>query len=897
MSAAMELQPAPGMLGMRPMPRGQSAGLLGETSRLMPGPAFTKPERNVMHASLQLVERDAAEAAAAMLQDQIPDELEAYKAGLQPYIAPAGTPWVEEVIFDRVALTDTQIEAQMLAYFDQAKGYDRQLQDDRILASQYYAGMPFGDEEVGRSQLVLTTVRDTIRATMPSLLRIFTGVENPVEFRPLAADNEQLGLLHAQLARQATAYAHWALFVANDGWIVLHDCILDALTRRVGWCRWYWGQQRMSRVEQCDSLLLPQLQLLLQGPGITAQRIVRRPMRPSEIRAVATTPEGQAYFQAGGPAVFYACNLTRVVARGWPVVEYVPAECVWIVPDADRPGTARAIFHVRDLPASDLISAGLPDDEVLGAASEAVNPQRRREAVARDQISGDAMKGMSSPHDPSMRMVRYTEGWIRVDTDGDNIAELIHVHGVGERPRLIRWDRTDEVPLSGFTPYREPGRVIGFSQADMCMDLQKTESRVMRGILDSLGQSLYPRTVATLNQCVMEDVRQTAIGSIIRVTQQGAVTELTKPYIGDKALGILDSLEAVRESRTGITRTSQGMTAEALQSTTPSAVSAQTSAASDRIDMIARTLCETGLVPLYEGLLRMMARQQDRPNVLSIRGSWMQIDPRALSIMWAVQCNVGHAGTKQEQLAMLSAIAAKQEQILAPAVAQGMLDTPLVGLPEYRNTLARIVEVAGFSDTVSYFKALPPDWQPPPPPNKPTTEEVLAQVEQEKTRLNSIDQARSDQTDRLKVLLDNERSRDEAAVQAWVQLYGIAAQHGTPMPAMEEIQNYLRSEIAMDAGEPDNGELAGPQPAGPFAGGVSPSQAPSGGGGGVQPGDPRFGRVNSLPITTPPIATPQGATGAIDPATVQTMRQAILNRQGLANISRSLLMNRATGAR
>ena len=43
--------------------------------------------------------------------------------------------------------------------------------------------MPFGDEGSlkGRSQLVMTVVRDTIRSTLPSLLRVFTGVEDPVQ--------------------------------------------------------------------------------------------------------------------------------------------------------------------------------------------------------------------------------------------------------------------------------------------------------------------------------------------------------------------------------------------------------------------------------------------------------------------------------------------------------------------------------------------------------------------------------------------------------------------------------------------------------------------------------------------------------------------------------------------
>src|SRR5678809_1282552 len=141
-------------------------------------------------------------------------------------------------------------------------------------------------------------------------------------------------------------------------------------------------------------------------------------------------------------------------------------------------------------------------------------------------------------------------------------------------------------------------------------------------------------------------------------------------------------LEGVRESRTGITRASQGLTVDELQSTAPIAVSQQTSAAQDRLDMMARTLAETGLAPLYSGLLRMLAKQQDRPNVIRIRGEWISIDPRALGTMWEAAVEVGGKGMPMERLAMLAQIAGKQEQIIT----NYGLHNPLVGVPEYRNT-------------------------------------------------------------------------------------------------------------------------------------------------------------------------------------------------------------------
>ena len=247
--------------------------------------------------------------------------------------------------------------------------------------------MPFGDEGSlkGRSQLVLTVVRDTIRSTLPSLLRVFTGVEDPISFEPISSEitgNEQLA---TNLARQATDYARWALFTANQGWSILHDALLDALTRKAGWVRWYWGKRQQLRTEVCEGLLLPQLQLLLAEPGIETQRIVRRPMTPAEVKAVQQTTDGMMYLNQGGAPEYWSAIISRSSQQAWPVVEAVPSECVWIVADAATVADTRAVFHVRDVPASDLIEMGLPAHKVLTNSNTMMRPRQRTEMIARDE--------------------------------------------------------------------------------------------------------------------------------------------------------------------------------------------------------------------------------------------------------------------------------------------------------------------------------------------------------------------------------------------------------------------------------------------------------------------------------------------------------------------------------
>ena len=170
----------------------------------------------------------------------------------------------------------------------------------------------------------------------------------------------------------------------------------------------------------------------------------------------------------------------------------------------------------------------------------------------------------------------------------------------------------------------------------------------------------------------------------------------------------------------------------------------------------------------------------------------MPIDPRALSVMWQTSVNVGGKGMPMERLAMLAQIAGKQEMIMQT---QG-LTNPLVGVPEYRNTLSRMLETANIADVSSYFKALPPGFQaPPPPPTPPDPSLILAQVQAGKTAADVENDRASEQTKRAQMLTDDDLKRDQAALDAWTKTWVAGAQFGTPVPSLTEFQQAMASKV------------------------------------------------------------------------------------------------------
>jgi len=226
----------------------------------------------------------------------------------------------------------------------------------------------------------------------------------------------------------------------------------------------------------------------------------------------------------------------------------------------------------------------------------------------------------------------------------------------------------------------------------------------------------------------MEDVLNNEVGAIIRMRAPGMVQPFTTPFVGQAAFPMLEYLDDIKQTRTGISKAASGLDADALQSTTKAAVSATVSAAHQHIEMIARIFAETGMRKLFTGILKLVAENQDKPRMVRLRNTFVPIDPRSWDSNMDVIVNVGVGdGTLEERVALLTQVATRQEQIIAQ---QGP-SNPVVTIPQYTNTLTKMLQLAGIKDSQNYFTQLPVDWTPPEsPPPQPTPEEILAKVQE-----------------------------------------------------------------------------------------------------------------------------------------------------------------------
>jgi hypothetical protein len=682
-------------------------------------------------------------------------------------------------------MSEEQLQGVISAeIYDAISFIDDDIGGNRALATEYYYGQLFGDEEEGRSQVVSMDVRDTVQGILPSLMRIFFGPERVVEFAPQGPED-------VQNAEQATDYVDFIFKRDNQGFKILHSAFKDALVRKVGIVKYWWDESVEVKAESFSMLDEQTMMFLTQDPDIEISAVREYPVP-------GTQPMNDAQGIMTPPPMMYDVEIKRRIRSGKVKIEALPPEEFLIDRRAKSIDEATFVGHRAMKTVSDLVAMGYDYDEMVEVAGNGNDFDNNEEYQARNPF---AVISTANNGDPSSKSVLYIEGYLKVDFDGDGIAEMRRICTVGTGNKVIRNEIVDGRQFADFCPDPEPHTFFGMCPADVVMDIQRIKSNVQRGILDSLAQSIHPRTAIVEGQANMEDVLNTEVGAVIRMRAPGMVQPFTTPFVGQAAFPMLDYLDDIKQTRTGISKAASGLDADALQSTTKAAVSATVNAAHQHIEMIARIFAETGLRKLFTGILKLVIENQDKARMVRLRNTFVPIDPRSWDSNMDVIVNVGVGdGTLEDRINVLSQVAMRQEMLIKETGP----NNPVVTLPQYTNTLTKMLQLAGIKDSQNYFNQLPVDFQlPEPPPPKPSPEEVLAQVQAQSIQADIEKKAAELDLQRQKMIMDDDRERDKIEQDGILRRYELELKYGVQIQsaeinaAMNTDRELIRQQAAM----------------------------------------------------------------------------------------------------
>jgi hypothetical protein len=673
---------------------------------------------------------------------------------------------------DPNVMSDDELQGIVGKEIDDAIDYiDNNISPIRAQATEYYRGEPFGDEEDGRSQVVSMDVRDTVQAILPSLMRIFHSTDNTVEYAPQGPED-------IAAAEQATDYANFIINRDNNGFLAMHSAFKDALIRKVGILKCWWDDQTTIDAYNYTGLDDNALAALAADPD--AMITVQASMPVGEPAPNPMTGEMLP------PPMMHDVRVEYTRPDGRVKLEAVPPEELLISREAKSIAEADYVAHRRIVTVSELVAMGYDYDEVASMSSAYDDMNTNVERYTRNPALTNEM---NERNDPAMRKVLYVENYIRVDYDGDGIAELRKICTAGDGNKILNNEPIDMAPFATFCPDPEPHDFFGISVADTVMDIQRIKSVIMRNTLDSLAMSIHPRVAVTEGMVNLDDVMNTEVGSIIRQRQAGQVQPLSMPFVGREAFPVLQYMDQVKEARTGISKASQGLDANVLQSTTASAVAATVSAAQQHIELIARVFAETGMKDLFKIVLHLITTHQDAPRMVRLRNEFVPIDPRVWNSNMDVSINVALGrGTDAERMMMLRQIGEMQKDAMKTMGPQN----PLTDITKLSNTLKAMTELAGFKDT-SQFWSNPAEFTPPPKQEKPDVNEMLIQVQIQQIQADIQKKAAQLQLDREKMQMEDDRKRDELEAELFVKAEEMKAKYGGQLNVEQ-----IRSELAIN---------------------------------------------------------------------------------------------------
>jgi len=613
-------------------------------------------------------------------------------------------------------MDEGQIKGIIENEIDNAIGYvDTETTDQRAKALEYYLRYPYGNEVEGRSQIVTGEVAEAIDGALPQLIRVFTTTEDIVSFEPRTLDDEES-------AKQATDYCNWVFYRENDGLIILHNWFKDALMMKVGVVKAYWEAQEDVNKETYKNLTEDELALLLSDPAIevTSQNV--------EFIDGGVDPMGMPI-----QIPMYSVKVKKSKKYGCVKIENVPPEEFLISKSARSIEDSPFVAHRKLMTRSELIAMGFDKDVVDGLPSYD-DLQYTTERVARFSQGEQPDENISL--DPAMQVVEVYEVYIYIDANGDGIAELRKYIYSGNE--ILDDEECDLIPFHSLCPIPIPHKFFGQSLADRTMDIQLIKSTVTRQMLDNLYLTNNARIGVVDGQVNLDDVLNATPGGVVRMKSAGAITPIEVPAVTAQAFPMLEYMDGVQAKRTGVSDQQQGLDPDVLNNVSATAIAAMMKSNSGKLELIARIFAETGVKSLFKGILHLLGKYQDQAKIVRMRGKFVTFDPRTWTNEYDVSINVGlGSGDREQKLAMLQMILAKQEQILT----QFGPSNPLVSVAQYRDTLARLIESAGFKDANAFLNEIPPELnaqlsqpQPPSPDQQAEATKIFAEVEREKTQ-------------------------------------------------------------------------------------------------------------------------------------------------------------------
>ena len=467
---------------------------------------------------------------------------------------------------------------------------------ERQKATYEYAMVPMGHLiPNGVSAIVSSDTVEAVDAYTAIIGKLMFGNQKIARFNPIKKTPQAV-----HQACQAAELVNYVVFKQNNGWEILNTWVKASLLWKNAIIKWAYVEDYDYEFEEYKKISQAELDVLLSDTDVEI------------VGDLEVETDDEELFTMGPDTMYCNVRLRRQIDKSGIKLSVVEPESFRITRDANTLDDAAFVGIQQTFIRSDLRKmfpdlADKIDWDQIGEGSIDWATKYTEEEAARKRVVGEeywigANRKELYPLEAN-REITVIECWLKVDRDGDGIAELKHFIMAGGT--ILHEEDCSMIPLASICPFEIPHEFFGLSMADMVRPSTLAQTAIIRGFLENIYLTNYSPKLADPNVVDFSALQNMKPKQIIATngSPANAVTALGPEAMHQGTVPMLQYLQEHKEQATGMSKAAQGLNDTLYVSGNSEAkLSAVQSATQLRIEYIARRYAESGFKRLVAGI-------------------------------------------------------------------------------------------------------------------------------------------------------------------------------------------------------------------------------------------------------------------------------------------------------
>jgi hypothetical protein len=503
----------------------------------------------------------------------------------------------------------------------------------------------------GVSQIVSSDTVEVVEGYLSILSELMMNNNKLAKFVPMKRTPTSLAA-----AKLAGDLLDFVVFKQNRGWNIISTWMKSALLWKNSIVKWGYVEDFEYKFDEFDEITQENLDILLSDED--SELVGELNYEPR----MATGPDGSQFIVN----VYQDVRIRRKIDKSRIKIDNVHPELFRISRDAHTIEDAPFVAVQSEMTRSEMrkyypeTTKDINWAEVGDGATNFLQKYNEERAVRKKLVGEEYYlvgRSREVDLDEASRTVNVTESWLRLDRDGDGIAELKHFITAGKH--ILVEEDADCIPIAVLCPFEVPHEFHGLSAADMIRPTTLATTAILRGFVENVYLTNYSPKLADPNVVDFSALQNMKPKQLIATNgnPNNAVAALTPDTISQGTVPLLETLQLHKEQATGLSKAAQGLNDTLYVSGNSEEKMARAmSAAQVRIQYMARRFAETGFRQLATGVYKMLREKMAGKKIkfTDSKGRGHLLDPAALPEdmeLW-VNADVGENGNSSMQRKM-----------------------------------------------------------------------------------------------------------------------------------------------------------------------------------------------------------------------------------------------------